>query len=115
MSQVVSGQIQPKTGLAESHQIKLICEKRAVRRGSPSLFWVLNVRQEGTDSEDKELLFHNKVHWQTILILKLTSGSLGGASWKETPKTQFECTECLGTARACTLDVMFLIAIYREK
>lgn len=61
----MSGQIQPKTGLAESHQIKLICKKRGVHRGSTSWFWVLNVRQEGTDSADKEFLFHNKVGWKT--------------------------------------------------
>ncbi|TRZ21866.1 hypothetical protein HGM15179_005270 [Zosterops borbonicus] len=52
--------MQPKTGLAEGHQIKLICKKRGVHRESTSLFWVLNVRQEGSDSEDKEFLFHNK-------------------------------------------------------
>lgn len=67
MRQVVSGQMQPKTGLAESHQIKPMSKKkkRGEHRGSTSLFWVLNVRQEGTDSEDKELLFHNKVGWKT--------------------------------------------------
>lgn len=65
MSQVVFGQKQPKTGLSESHQIKPISKKEMCVKGRPSLLRILNVRQEGKESKDKELLFHNKVGWET--------------------------------------------------
>lgn len=109
----MSGQIQPKTGLAESHQIKLICKKKCAWR---ECLLVLGAKCEAqdTDSEDRRSCSITGWVGKQILILKLTLGSLGGAPWKQTPKTQFECTECLGTAIACTLDIIFLIAI-REK
>lgn len=65
MSQIVSGQKQPKTGLAESHQIKLFSKKEMYVKGGPSLFWVLYMRLKGKEPEDKELQFHNKVGWKT--------------------------------------------------
>lgn len=54
VSQVVSGQNQPNTGLAESHQVKLISSKEMCVQGSPLLFWSLNVRQEGNEALKEE-------------------------------------------------------------
>lgn len=78
MSQVVSGQKQAKTGLAESHQIKRISKKEMRIKGSPLLFWMLNVRQEGKESKTRSYCSITRWVGKQNSILKLALDSLGG-------------------------------------